>query len=229
VVAGTAPLESVELFRWGTCLYRHPLEAARSPHRVRLLWEGASRKTSYSGVIWEGSLQLQGASGASIASVSCLRFDSPRSHVYDLAPAGVRWRSVTCGYRSGLLVDLAGVDDATSVELQCVVSTSLISRPFFGDHGERGAPRMAFAPAERVAFAVGLDELAARERAIEIGPLGRRLTMSLAPAPGGPRTAEFTFADEAPQPGVNAYWVRVVQTDLEMAWTSPVFVDYVAP
>ena len=26
----------------------------------------------------------------------------------------------------------------------------------------------------------------------------------------------------------NLYWVRVVQTDMEMAWSSPIYVDYVA-
>ena len=62
-----------------------------------------------------------------------------------------------------------------------------------------------------------------------LGTLDRRLTLSLAAAPGGDRWAAFTFADPSPRPGTNAYWVRVVQADMEMAWTSPVFVDYVAP
>ncbi|MGH2353166.1 MAG: hypothetical protein ACRDJN_16285, partial [Chloroflexota bacterium] len=87
----------------------------------------------------------------------------------------------------------------------------------------------ARAPAERLAFAVDRGELAGGPQTVEIGELGRRLTISLAPEPGGARTAEFTFTDELPLPGINAYWVRVVQTDMEMAWTSPVFVDIVAP
>ena len=32
--------------------------------------------------------------------------------------------------------------------------------------------------------------------------------------------------DEAPHPGVNAYWIRVVQSDGAMAWSSPVYLDY---
>ena len=61
---------------------------------------------------------------------------------------------------------------------------------------------------------------------LDLGGLDRRLTLSLATEPG-PETAGFTFTDPDPQPGINAYWVKVVQSDMEMAWTSPVFVDFV--
>ena len=36
----------------------------------------------------------------------------------------------------------------------------------------------------------------------------------------------FTVIDNGVQPGVNPYWVKVVQQDMEMAWISPVFADY---
>jgi hypothetical protein len=39
-------------------------------------------------------------------------------------------------------------------------------------------------------------------------------------------TAEVTFVDPAPVPGINPYGVRIVQSDMEMAWTSPVFGEY---
>ena len=61
---------------------------------------------------------------------------------------------------------------------------------------------------------------------IDIGLLGRKVTVSLAPEQSATDTAEFTFTDPSPVPGVNPYWVRVAQTDMEMAWSSPIFVDY---
>ncbi|MDQ3699462.1 MAG: DUF3604 domain-containing protein, partial [Chloroflexota bacterium] len=229
-VAGSAPLESVELFRGLERIALAPLESPTpkaAPRRVRLLWEGASRRMSYSGVIWDGALTV---SGARIKAVETIRFDSPRSRLLDRSEQGLRWHSVTCGYRSGLLLDLdldLDIEAGADVELRCVGHTSLITRPFFGGHGDADPARMAYAPAERFALTCGLRDLDAGPQELAIGPLDRKLTFSLAPALDGPRATEFATVDAAPGPGTNPYWVRVTQTDMEMAWTSPVFVDYV--
>ena len=39
---------------------------------------------------------------------------------------------------------------------------------------------------------------------------------------------EFNFIDTGFEAGVNAYWVRVVQSDGEMAWSSPIYVNRVS-
>jgi hypothetical protein len=46
--------------------------------------------------------------------------------------------------------------------------------------------------------------------------------------PGGPRprAARFAYRDEAAVQGTNAYWLRVIQRDGAMAWSSPVFVQF---
>jgi hypothetical protein len=223
-VTGTAPLESVVVYRGLEPVYAHPLPRNTDPRRLRLVWEGASRQTSYSGVIWEGELRLLG--GAALGRVARLRFDSPRSRIVEQTAARLRWHSVTCGYRSGIVVDLPGEGD---VEAECVVRTSLLTRPAYGGHGDRGPTRMSYAPAEAVAFRFGLRGVARQPLRVDLGPPERSVTVSPAPAPGNPESARFSFVDPAPRPGVNPYWVRVVQEDQEMAWSSPVFVDFVAP
>ena len=80
-VAGTAPFESVELFRGLERVYSHPVDCGTDNNRVRILWEGASRKSSYSGVIWEGKLRV---AGRRVANVDKIRFDSPRSRMFDV-------------------------------------------------------------------------------------------------------------------------------------------------
>ena len=70
-VAGTAPYHSVELYRGLERIYSHPIEGEKDRNRVRILWEGASRKSSYSGVIWEGTLRV---SGRAIDGVEKIRF-----------------------------------------------------------------------------------------------------------------------------------------------------------
>ncbi len=219
-VTGTAPLESVEIFRGLERVYDHPLETAPDPQRVRILWQGASRKSSYSGVVWDGAATIR---RGSLAAAHTIRFDSPRSYLSGVTERGLRWHSVTCGYRGGVVLTIT--DDEQAI-LDLALTSSLISRPRFGAYGAAGPQILAYAPGESLACHVVLDDLAAGPQEFALGPLGRKVTVSLAPQARGPETAAFTFTDPAPQPGVNPYWVRVVQTDMEMAWSSPVFVDY---
>ncbi len=222
-VAGTAPFESVELFRGLERIYTHPLPATPDRNRVRVLWEGASRKSSYSGVIWDGQVRV---AGRRIVSVDKIRFDSPRSEVMNVESDGLSWHSVTCGYRSGVVLELDGEGDAG---LELVVNTSLITGPTFGGHGEEGPRRMSSAPAERLSFGVSLEELERGPVEMDIGVLNRKVTVSLAPEPRDAEEVAFTFTDGSPGPGINPYWVRVMQTDMEMAWSSPIYLDYIAP
>ncbi|MBN1399696.1 MAG: DUF3604 domain-containing protein, partial [Anaerolineae bacterium] len=151
-VAGTAPIEALELYRGLEQIYAHPIALQRAPHRVRILWEGASRRTSYSGVIWEGQLQVRGGT-ATVAEP--IRFDSPRSHLADVRPDGLSWYSLTCGYRSGIVLDVEG-----EASFDLVVNTSLLSMPAFGGFGDELPKRIAYAPAERLAASFSLAELA---------------------------------------------------------------------
>ena len=219
-VTGTAPLESIELFRGLERIYSHCIADARDAGRVRVLWQGASRKSSYSGVVWDGTVSV---SGSKATAVETIRFDSPRSHLLDVTDRSLRWRSVTCGYRSGIVLTL---DDSTNAILDLAVNSSLISRPRFGAYGSSGPQILAHAPAESLAFSIPVQDLAEGPREFALGPLDRKVTVSLAPSESGPECASFTFTDPTPQPGVNPYWVRVIQTDMEMAWSSPVFVDF---
>jgi len=217
MVIGTAPLESVELYRGLERVYSYPLERGFAANKVRILWEGASRRTSYSGVIWDGLLRVR---NGAIALQELIRFDSPRSRVFDANSEGLRWHSVTCGYRSGIILDVSG-----DAELCLVVNTSLITRPSYGGFGDRAPKRMSYSPAESVSLRIDVRELTYGPREVEIGPLDRRLTISLAPESETDEVA-FSFTDPSPRPGTNPYWLRVTQADMEMAWTSPVFVDY---
>lgn len=221
-VAGTAPFESVELYRDLERIYSYPVAGGTDRNRVRILWEGASRKSSYSGVIWDGVLTV---SGRRLDGIEKIRFDSPRSRIYERADCGLRWHSVTCGYRSGMIVDLSGDGDA---DLELVVNTSVIAGPLYGDRGINPPRLMSYAPAEKILFHVGTKDLESGPVKMELGQLNRRVTASLAPEKQAAGEVSFEFVDEAAVPGINPYYVRVVQTDMEMAWSSPIFVDYAA-
>jgi len=221
-VSGTAPLEQVQVYRGLDLIYNHELQLRPSRNRIRILWEGASRKSSYSGIVWDGLVQV---GRAKISGVQTLRFDSPRSHVSSPGATELRWHSWTCGYPSGVVFDLEESPDA---RIELVVVSSVITGARYGGHGEATPQRMSFAPADRLRIELTAADLAAGPRVVPLGILDRKLTVGLAPEPG-PEAVEFTFRHPSPAPGINPYWVRVIQSDMEMAWTSPVFVDYAPP
>ena len=222
-VAGTAPLESLDVFRGLEHVYTYPLATRPIPNRVRILWDGASRMSSYSGIVWDGTLNVE---GAAIESVDSLRFDSPRSFftIQDAheTKSHLTWHAWGCGYPMGLVLDLNG----TAATLRIAVASRTITGPIYGGHREKGPlRRISFAPADNLSLTVGLRELQDGAVDVPLGVLDRRLGVSLAAEPG-PETAGFEFTDDSPAPGINAYWIRVRQSDQHLAWSSPVYVDF---
>ncbi|MCH7989152.1 MAG: DUF3604 domain-containing protein [Planctomycetes bacterium] len=221
-VTGTGPLEAVELFRGLEKIHTVPLDVKRSSNRVRILWSGSSRMTSYSGVIWDGALSI---SGAKIVAAETVRFDSPRSHITRQTEHSIHWHAWGCGYPMGLVLELENIEQ-DNVVLRIAVNTQTMTGPAYGGHGSTPPRRVSFAPAEQMLFNVSLQELESGCQEFSIGVLDRKLNVAFAPE-SAPSTAEFQFTDATPEPGINPYWFRVIQTDQEHAWTSPVFVDYV--
>ncbi len=221
-ILADGPLERVELFRGLDLIHSEELSPGATPNRIRVTWEGASRETSYSGVVWEGGVNV---ADGTITNVEKIRFDSPRSHLSVSTDKSVAWKSWTCGYRSGLLIDIDGTPD-TAIEL--ALTSDVIASSQYSDHGKDGARRITFATADRLHIPTTLGSLADGPKIVDLGQLDRKATIEQAPQPGPTRT-EFTFTDKNPTPGINPYWVRVTQTNQEKAWTSPVFLDHIAP
>ena len=220
-VIGTDSLESIELFRGLESIHKFAVPREKDSSRVRIIWRGGSRMTSYSGIVWDGRLNIR---GASIHSITTLRFDSPRSQIVDQSEQRVCWRAWGCGYPMGLELE---IDTANGdVEFQISVTTQTISGPGFGGYGSGGPRRISLAQAENASLTVTAAELTEMDRVgIDLGVIDRRLDLSLSKKPGA-ANAEFEFTDDDPRPGVNPYWIRAVQRDLETGWTSPIFVDY---
>ena len=176
--------------------------------------------TSYSGIVWDGVLHVR---GAKILKVVSLRFDSPRSQILEQSEGHVRWRAWGCGYPMALVLDL---EDAADAVFDVAVDTQTITGPAYGGHGTYHPRRISLAPAESGRLHASLRELrAGRPAQLDLGVLDRKLEISLV-SDSPSSSAECVFTDESPVAGLNPYWMRVVQSDLEMGWTSPVFVDY---
>ena len=106
------------------------------------------------------------------------------------------------------------------------MNSSLIVGPTFAAHGEKQAlRRMAHATGDSVRVNGTLAQLQNGPMRVNLGHSNRNVTLELAPEAVSDRS-EFTVIDADVQPGVNPYWVKVVQQDMEMAWISPVFADF---
>jgi hypothetical protein len=108
----------------------------------------------------------------------------------------VQWRSHTVGDWDGVILDFDG-DDETTVAFTSPTMAFSVAVGEIGRHGQRVTGDL-----------------------LEQQVVLRRLTRQLVP-----REIEFAWRDTAPPAGVNPYWIWVTQSDGEMAWTSPVYVE----
>jgi hypothetical protein len=199
-VEGTAPLERVEVYRGLELIHTEQFGSAATGSRVRVLWDGASRMSSYSGIIWDGYLET---AGGSIGDVSTIRFDSPRSRFDRESSSRLGLNGWACGYPSGVIADVAV--DADS-EITLVLNSQLIIGEKFGLHGEVAPRRMATSEADSVRITTSLAQLAERAVRVDLGHLNRSVSVELAPEPGVDR-ASFAVTDDGVEPGVKPYWV----------------------
>jgi hypothetical protein len=216
-VAGTAPIERVEVFNGLERIDSHvPRAADPSSHRVTVRWGGASRRYSYSGVLWDGELR---APEHAVRLVDVIPFDTPVERVTETT-TGVAWHTVTCGDVDGVTLDVLDAEAEITITAQCILIAGHVPL------GDRNHMCAAEGQAERVHLTFRLHELRDHPLVVALGPVDRRLEVYTVPEQPGPRSVQRSHRDEAVHPGVNAYYVKVTQTDGEMAWSSPVYVRY---
>ena len=218
-VEGTGPLERIEIYRGQKLIHTEVISGTPSGNKVRVLWDGASRWSSYSGIRWDGHVDV---ADGQIGEVKTIRFDSPRSNYERISTSKLSLNGWACGYPSGIVFDLS---KSTESEITVAMNSSLIVGPTFAAHGEKDSlRRMAHAPGDSVRVSGTLDQLKNGPMRVNLGHSNRSVTLELAPEPVSDRS-QFTVIDKDVQPGVNSYWVKIIQQDMEMAWISPIFAD----
>ncbi len=195
---GTAAIERVDLLR-GTSTVKSWTIARPAPQRgcIRLLWSGTQERGTAAAqrVRWDGSLRV---TGGRVLGWRPLGFQSPEDAAWQQRSGTVCWRSITAGNRAGLVLEIEG-DECT----RCVFSSM---------------------PCE-VEFEFALGRVGEETLTVDAGGVGRRVEVGPAPAEDGRRAVEgLDFRDEEGAVGTSPYWVRLVQVDQAMAWSSPVYV-----
>ena len=99
-VAGTAPIERLDLFDGKECLRTiYPYTVTGSEKRIRLLWHGAECKGRKRISTWNGSLKVRDNSITRIAPINSL---NPERQPTLLASGEVVWNAATAGNFSGI-------------------------------------------------------------------------------------------------------------------------------
>jgi hypothetical protein len=75
-------------------------------------------------------------------------------------------------------------------------------------------------------FDVALDELGGEQMVIDAGGVGRFVKVGPALRDDAPQAFQGSWIDESPISGVTPYWLRAIQVDQAVAWSSPVYVQH---
>ncbi len=138
--------------------------------------------------------------GGQFKTVRGFGFDKPTDAIVAQDESRVAWRASTLGNEMGLLLEV---------------------------EGQQG-PRLTFT-SEPVTFSLTLGALADSDLKIELDGPDQRVVVSRAQPTMGDIQGEWEWVDEGIQPGLNPYYLKVIQADGEMAWSSPVYVNFSPP
>jgi len=195
-VVGTVPLHEVEVKRGVETIYRHPFAEPK---------DGGDRliKIEWSGVRVRSRPKRVDWEGGlyldkgRIVSYSEFAFDYSEQGVKQVTNQRLEWKSTTGGDPDGVILKLDAPEDA---------EVTFHSNP--------------------VSFTFKLSDITYEPYVVDAGGVNQRVKVSAISGRELPKNLEFSYVDKHPNHGVNQYWVRVVQSNGTMAWSSPVYYHY---
>jgi hypothetical protein len=195
-VAGTGPLERIDVFRGLDLLHAvTPYTAASfegSP-RYRVAWAGSRVRGRDRLTRWDGSLEL---SAGRVLAAEPYAMENPEKGIVRRTERRLDWISNTTGDDDGVDVTLDAPPTAVLAFRTPVIDVDVI----LGN------------------LADGVT------RVVPAGGVDLRAFMRRLPARDFTRELAFDVTDPAPPAGTcSAYWIRVTQEDGAQAWTSPVY------
>lgn len=136
-VAGTAPLDTVEVRRGLETVHRTALRPAPrpgDPWRVRVGWRGARNRGRSRVLDWTGGLTV---SGGWVTSAEGYAIDSPLEGIVSWAGDAVRWTSHTVGDWDGVVLGLEADEDT----MLAIEAGGMALAVRLGDLGDDGISR----------------------------------------------------------------------------------------
>lgn len=204
-IHGTGPIRSAEILRDLEVVYRHDLGngSKLADNLIRIEWSDPQSSAGRP-VRWDGELAI---SSGRIVSVRRFGYHSPLEPITEITDQKVGWIST---------IDLGSVTftgqnrgnvDGLLIEFDSAESAVLDFR------------------SEPVSFRESVADLLSGDRTYRGAGAVGNLTIGPVPAAPGPLDVSFEFVDRSPLDGRHAYWLRVIEEDNEMAWSTPIWVD----
>ena len=191
-IAGTDALERVDICHAMQVVHTtYPQSVSRDARRFKLLWEGAEVRGRGRQVDWDGRLALD---ANVIKNFQAINFHNPERACRQVAENSLEWQSMTTGGTAGVIFEL--------------------------QHPTQGRLSVHTPQTELDCSVSEVDQTGV---SMEAGGLRKQLSIRRLPTDKGPRTLEFEFRPEWDElrEGDNPFYVRVVQEDGHMAWSSP--------
>lgn len=193
---GDCGIESIELKRASQTIasYRPKDAAAQNSDRFRVSWSGARIHQRNRQTHWHGGLRVD---RGRIEAPANWQVDNLEEGIQSADARSIRWLSRTTGDADGVEFRLADGEGATLFFETAVAS-----------------------------FAVPLERVGAVPYVVEAGGVRQRVEVQrISPAPGAPEASvSFEVGEGDFHAGWNPYFVRLMQEDGALAWSSPIFV-----
>lgn len=196
-VSSNSPIDTIELYNWDKKI-EHINMRKKDSKRFRLAWSGVRVRTRKKSTKWDGSIEIK---DGSIINVKEYAFDRRDQGVKEQTENYISWTSNTSGDYDGVILDL--------------------------DFNENTELVFKSQPKD---FTIKVSEIGEDLTIIPAGGENLKIEISLANEECKNEQEYIaacnvvkTFTNMETNECGNAYWVRVLQEDGNMAWSSPIF------
>lgn len=197
-VVGTGNLESIQLYQGTELIHEqrpNTVQSALNSNHIRISWQGSRERGRQRRVIWDGTIRF---SDTEIEQIELFSFDSVQDGIITQSNNEITFKSRTTGDRDGLDIWLTDATKGT-IEFQSDAGTTKIDLSILTEEN----PQQVFDYG-------GVDMQLIVERYGYFEPT-RELNLEQSVTP--------------PAGQLTAYFVKAIQTDGHMAWSSPIYFD----
>lgn len=195
---GVGDIETIQLYQGTELIHEQRPESTQSPiesNHIRVSWQGSRERGRQRRVVWDGTIHV---TGTEIEQVELFSFDSVQDGILSQTSNEITFKSRTTGDRDGLDIWLTNANQGT-IEFQPLDKTTKIALSMLTSD----SPRKTF----------------------DYGGVDMQLTVERYGYFDATRQLEFELDVTPPANELTAYFIKVIQTDGEMAWSSPIYFD----
>lgn len=197
-VSSNSPIDTIELYNWDKKI-EHINMREKDSKKIRIAWSGVRVRTRKKSTKWDGTIEIL---NGTILDAKEYAFDRRDQGIKEKTSNMIRWTSNTSGDYDGIILELDFNED-----------TELVFKSVQKD------------------FSIKISEINENIKVIPAGGENLKIEVSLANKDCKDKqefidacNIQKIFTNMPTTKNGDAYWVRVLQEDGNMAWSSPIFI-----